>query len=140
MSCSRPFGLSIAAAPRASFGSTVQFNLWRLLETIARRKMLKRVEKLGAAKRDPKREEYPEGDIVPGQGPAPEEAAIAADLIENVLAGLDESYVSVFNLRLQRYTEEKTAAKLNCSRWSVTSKLKHIRERLRRLSGEKEKK
>jgi RNA polymerase sigma factor (sigma-70 family) len=115
-------------------------DLWHLLETITRHKILKHVEKLSAAKRDPKREEYPEGDVVPGQGPTPEEAAIAADLIENALAGLDESYVAVFNLRLQRHTEEEIAAKLKCSRWSVTSKMKHIRERLERLSGEKEEK
>lgn len=111
-------------------------DLWRLLETITRHKILKHVEKLGTAKRDSKREEYPDGDIVPGQGPSPEEAAIAADLIEKALAGLDDSYVAVFNLRLQRHTEEEIAAKLNCSRWSVTSKLKHIRDRLERLSGE----
>ena len=37
-------------------------DLWRLLETITRHKILKHVEKLGAGKRDPKREEYPEGD------------------------------------------------------------------------------
>ena len=37
-------------------------DLWRLLETITRRKILKHVEKLGAGKRSPKREEYAEGD------------------------------------------------------------------------------
>ena len=37
-------------------------DLWRLLETITWHKMLKHVEKLSAGKRDPKREEYPEGD------------------------------------------------------------------------------
>lgn len=41
-------------------------DLWRLLETITRHKLLKHVEKLGTAKRNLKREEYPEGDNVPG--------------------------------------------------------------------------
>ena len=57
-------------------------DLWRLLETITRRKILKHVEKLGAGKRDPKREEYAEGDDLRGRDPTPEEAAIAADLME----------------------------------------------------------
>ncbi len=87
-------------------------DLWRLLETITRHKLLKHVEKLGTAKRNPRREEYPERDDLPGCAPTPAEAAIAADLIENALAGLDASYVSIFNLRLQKHTEEEMAAKL----------------------------
>ena len=86
-----------------------------MLETITRHKILKHVEKLGAAKRNPKREEYPEGDDVPGRIPAPDEAAIAADLIEKALAGLDERYATVFSLRLQGHTEEEIAAKLGCA-------------------------
>jgi RNA polymerase sigma-70 factor (ECF subfamily) len=113
-------------------------DLWRLLETITRHKILKHVEKLGTAKRDSNREEYPEGDGVAGQGPTPEEAAIAADLIENALAGLDESYVTVFNLRLQMHTEEEIAAKLNCTRAAVRNKLVRIRGRLERLRQGKE--
>jgi RNA polymerase sigma factor (sigma-70 family) len=110
-------------------------DLWRLLETITRHKILKHVEKLGAGKRDAKREEYPDGDDLRGQAPTPEEAAIAADLIENALAGLDEGYATVFNLRLQGHTEEEIAAKLDCTRASVRSKLSRIRDRLDRLSG-----
>ena len=68
-------------------------DLWRLLETITRHKILKHVEKLGTGKRDTKREEYPEGDDLQGRDPTPEEAAIAADLMEKALAGLDETYV-----------------------------------------------
>jgi RNA polymerase sigma factor (sigma-70 family) len=113
-------------------------DLWRLLETITRHKLLKHVEKLGTAKRNPKREEYPDGDNVPGRAPTPEEAAIAADLIEHALAGLDASYVTIFNLRLQKHTEEEMAAKLNCTRTLVRTKLNRIRDRLERLSGDKD--
>jgi RNA polymerase sigma-70 factor (ECF subfamily) len=110
-------------------------DLWRLLETIARHKILKHVEKLAAAKRNPAREEYPEGDDLRGKTPTPEEAAIAADLMEEILVGLDESYVTVVHLRLQNCTEEEIATKLGCTRSFVRTKLERIRNRLQRLSG-----
>jgi RNA polymerase sigma-70 factor (ECF subfamily) len=109
-------------------------DLWRLLATITRHKILKHVEKLGAGKRDPKREEHPEGDNLPGRDPAPEEAAITADLMEHALAGLDEIHVQVFHLRLQNCTEEEIAAALGCTRAFVRTRLQRIRERLQRLS------
>jgi RNA polymerase sigma-70 factor (ECF subfamily) len=111
-------------------------DLWRLLVTITRHKILKHVEKLGAGKRNPKREEYAEGDDLRGQVPTPEEAAIAADLMEEALAGLDETYVKVLHMRLQNCTEEEIAAKLGCTRAFVRSKLNRIRDRLQRLSGD----
>jgi len=53
----------------------------------------------------------------------PEAAAIAADLMEEALAGLDETYVQVLHLRLQQYTEEEAATKLGCTRSFVRTKL-----------------
>jgi RNA polymerase sigma factor (sigma-70 family) len=111
-------------------------DLWRLLETITRHKMLKHIEKLVAGKRNPKREEYPEGDGLQGRVPSPEEAIIAADLMEKALAGLDETYVDVLHMRLQKYTEEEIAAKLDCTRAFVRAKLSRIRDRLQKLSGD----
>ncbi len=108
-------------------------DLWRLLETITRRNILKHVEKLGAGKRDPKHEEYPESDDLRGQAPTPEEAAIAADLMEKALAGLDETYVQALHLRLQNCTEDEIAARLGCTRSLVRNKLNRIRHRLERL-------
>ncbi len=110
-------------------------DLWRLLETITRHKMLKHIEKLTAGKRNPKREEYPEGDELRGPSPTPEEAAIAADLMEEALAGLDETYVQVLHFRLQNYTKEEIAAKLGWTRSLVRSRLNRICERIERLSG-----
>ncbi len=95
---------------KGEFHIDCSVDLWRLLETITRHKILKHVEKLGAGKRNPKREEYPEGDDLRGQVPTPEEAAIAADLMEHAMAGLDETYVEVFHMRLQKCTEEEIAA------------------------------
>ena len=76
----------------------------------------------------------PEGDDLHGQAPTPEEAAIAADLMEQALAGLNETYVEVFHLRLQNCTEEEIAARLGCTRTFVRTRLHRIREQLKRLS------
>ena len=65
--------------------------------------------------------------------PAPEEVAIAADLMEQALAGLDETYVQVFHMRLQQCTEEEIAAALGCNRAFVRTRLNRIRGRLQRL-------
>ena len=111
-------------------------DLWRLLETITRHKILKHVQKLGAEKRDPIREQYPEGDDLQGRDPTPAEAAIAADLMEKSLAGLDETYVQVFHMRLQNCAEEEIAATLGCSRRQVHNRLHLIRQRLQRLSDD----
>jgi RNA polymerase sigma-70 factor (ECF subfamily) len=111
-------------------------DLWRLLETITRHKILKHVEKLDAGKRTSKREQYPDGDQLQGQEPSPDQAAVAADLMEKVLAGLDESYVKVFHRRLQKYTEDEIATELSCTRAFVRAKLKRIRDRLEKLSGD----
>ena len=108
-------------------------DLWNLLATITWHKLLKHVETFAAGKRDPNREEYPEGDDLRGRVPTPEEAATAADLMEKSLAGLDETYVQVLHLRLQNCTEEEIAAALGCSRGRVHSKLNHIRKRLQKL-------
>jgi RNA polymerase sigma factor (sigma-70 family) len=102
--------------------------LWRLLETITRRKFLKHVDKLGARKQTPKREGYPEGDDLRGE--ASEEAAIAADLMEAVLTGLDETYLAIFQKRLENCSEEEIAAKLGCTRKRVRARLNRIRARL----------
>jgi RNA polymerase sigma-70 factor (ECF subfamily) len=108
-------------------------DLWRLLETITVHKLLKHVEKLNAKKRNAGCEEYLNGDILQGREPSPDEASKAADLIEKVLEGLDESYVKVFHRRLQKYTEDEIAAELGCTRAFVRAKLKRIRDRLEKL-------
>ncbi len=55
--------------------------------------------------------------------------------MENILADLDESYVKVFHLRLQKYTEDEIATELGCTRAFVRAKLQRIRDRLQKLSG-----
>jgi RNA polymerase sigma-70 factor (ECF subfamily) len=123
---------------RGEFRIDSSADLWGLLGTITWHKMLKHVEELRAAKRNPDREEHHEGDDVPGRAPTGEEAPIAADLIESALAQPDESYVTVFNLRIQGHTEEEIAAKLGCTRARVRGRLERIRHQLRKVSGERE--
>jgi RNA polymerase sigma-70 factor, ECF subfamily len=121
---------------QAEFHIDSSADLWRLLGTIAHHKLLKHIERLDAKKRDTRREEYPDGDQLHSNLPTPEEAAIAADLIEGALAELDEPYVEVFQMRMQNCTEQEIASKLDCTRAFVRTKLKRICERLRKLSAE----
>jgi RNA polymerase sigma-70 factor (ECF subfamily) len=121
---------------RGEFHIDSSVDLWRLLETITRHKILKHVEKHSAGKRNPDREEYPEGDDLHGQAPTPDAAAVAADLMEKALHGLDETYVKVFHLRLANCTEQEIAAKLDCTRAFVRTKLQRVRDRLQKLSGD----
>jgi RNA polymerase sigma-70 factor, ECF subfamily len=118
---------------KGEFHIDTSADLWHLLETITRHKMLKHVEKLGAQKRSPSREKCAEGDDLHGQTPTPEEAAITADLIEQTLSGLDEIHVQIFQMRLANFTEEQIAVELGCTRAIVRTRLTRIRERLKKL-------
>jgi len=111
-------------------------DLWCLLATITRHKMLKHAEKLRTEKRDPKREEYTESDNLRGKDPTPDDAAVATDLMEKVLANLNETYVEVFHLRLQNCTEKEIAGTLGCTHTLVHTKLNRIRQRLKSLLGD----
>ena len=108
-------------------------DLWRLLETITHHKLLKHIEYHEALKRKNKSEEYIDDDEFYGSEPTPQEAAIAAELMEKALAGLDESYIKVFHMRLQNCTEEEIAKSLDCTRAFVRTKLKRLRERIEHL-------
>jgi len=121
---------------QGEFHINATVDLWNLLATITRRKMLKHIEKMVADKRNPGREEYPEGDLLRAREPSSEETAIAADLMEKALAGLNEIYVEVLHLRLQNFTEEEIALRMGCTRFYVRTKLNFLRARLRRLSDD----
>jgi len=107
--------------------------LWRLLEQITRRKILKHVEYHDANKRSPSSEKTAGEAAFPTREPAPEEAAAVADLIESVLDGLDEGSTEVFRLRFQGCTRAEIAKRMECTETSVRVKLERVRDRLRRL-------
>ena len=107
--------------------------LWRLLEKVARRKLLKHIERAGALKRTPRREEELASEKHVSSVPTQEEAAIAVDLMEKTLEGLDEVHAEVFRLRLQGHSERDIATRLDCTRQRVTTVLERLEKRLAKL-------
>ena len=107
--------------------------LWSLLVKIVRRKILKHVEYHDAQKRAPGKETPAEAEWLPAREPRPEDAAHAADLIEQVLDGLEPPDPEVFFMRLGGCTRAEIAERVNCTEASVRIKLDRIRDRLRRL-------
>lgn len=107
--------------------------LWRLLEKITRRKILQHVGRYEPAKRDPGREVCHNGDRLVAGDPTPSQAAVLAEVIENVLDGLEPVDSEIFQLRLQGHTQAEIAKKLELKRGVVRYKLDRIKDRLSRL-------
>jgi len=110
--------------------------MWRLLEQITRRKILKHAEYHNADKRSPRTEGTGVEVSFPAREPAAEEAAAVADLIESVLEGLDDESTEVFRLRFQGCTRAEIAKRMQCTETAVRVKLERVRARLRRLLDE----
>ena len=72
-------------------------------------------------------------DLAGGRDPEPADAAVAAELVEKTLHGLEPCAGEVFQLRLAGCTETEIAAELLCTRAEVRLQLKRIRERLNQL-------
>jgi RNA polymerase sigma-70 factor (ECF subfamily) len=138
--------------------------MWKLLEQITRRKILKHVEYHRAKKRDVA-QELPLPDDAPHEyaesaadarllgnalecvlrgldSPEPEVYRLqlhgytVAEILETVLNGLDTSYVEILALRLQGHTEDDIAAQVGCGREAVRYRLKRLVQRLRFLLRE----
>ena len=116
-------------------------DLWRLLATIAARKVHAQLRKSGAAKRgggavrgesvlmSPDGEDAAGIDQVLGREPTPELANMFAEDCERLLAALgDESLRKVALLKLEGHTSEEIAAALGCVTRTVDRKLERIRE------------
>ncbi len=110
--------------------------LWSLLAKVVRRKVLKHVEHHDTIKRTPDKETPAEGNWLPTGEPSPQDAAHAADVIEQVLKGLEPPDPEVFFLRLEGHTRAEIAERVNCTEAAVRIKLDRIRDRLRRLLGD----
>jgi len=110
--------------------------LWALLATIARRKILSRAEYHNAQKRSPTSEETAQVDRTPNAEPLPDEEVVAADLIEQVVAGLAPPDPEILRVRLQGYTLPEIAEQFDLTATAVRTKLRRIRDRLRRLIHE----
>jgi RNA polymerase sigma-70 factor (ECF subfamily) len=120
-------------AARGEFQIADSSDLWALLAKITRRKLIKRAEYHHAEKRELGAETALPFDLAGGRDPQPADAAIAAELVEKTLQGLEPRAGEVFQLRLAGCTEKEIAAELSCTRAEVRLQLKRIRERLKRL-------
>jgi len=117
-------------------------NLWRLLVTITARKALDQVRRQARQKRGGGRvlvgsaqaggEDDTDGaglDQVVGQEPTPQFAAMVADECRRLLAALDdETLRQVALLRMEGYSDEEIAARVDCSLRTVSRKLALIRK------------
>jgi len=117
-------------------------NLWRLLVTITARKALDQVRRQARQKRGGGRvlvgsaqaggEDDTDGaglEQVVGQEPTPQFAAMVADECRRLLAALDdETLRQVALLRMEGYSDEEIAARVDCSLRTVSRKLALIRK------------
>ncbi len=120
-------------AARGEFQIADSSDLWALLAKITRRKVVNRAEYHRAAKRRMGAETVLPIDLGGTRDPEPADAAIAAELVEKTLQGLEPRAGEVFQLRLAGCTEKEIAVELICTRAEVRLQLKRIRERLTQL-------
>jgi RNA polymerase sigma-70 factor (ECF subfamily) len=107
--------------------------LWGLLVKITRSKIRKSVETHSADKRAFARE-VPCGEcVLVSREPAPEDAAIAADLVEETVRELDPPGPEIFRLRLEGHSMSQIALMTDQTAVRVRITLNRIRDRLRRL-------
>jgi RNA polymerase sigma factor (sigma-70 family) len=122
-------------------------NLWRILVTITRRKVLDQVERQKRQKRGGPGAEAETVETPPDRGrdrdrvtlaldevtspqPTPEFAAMVADECRRLLALLvDERERQIAVLRMEGYTNEEIAQRLGCGLRSVVRKVDLIRKR-----------
>jgi RNA polymerase sigma factor (sigma-70 family) len=71
-----------------------------------------------------------EGPDLRAAGPTPDEAAEFADLIEQLVADLDEEERQVLDLKLQDFTNDEVAERLGCSERTVRRVVKRLQARL----------
>jgi RNA polymerase sigma factor (sigma-70 family) len=107
--------------------------LWRLLEKITRNKVRRLVRRHTTQGRAPGRESPAVGDACWSREPMPEDAALAADLIEQVLEGLAPPDPEIFRMRLEGHSRSEIAQHLGLTEGSVRCRIDRLRERLQRL-------
>jgi DNA-directed RNA polymerase specialized sigma24 family protein len=123
-------------------------DLWRLLVTLAARKLVDQARRTGRQKRGggrvldeaaldgPNAEAGPSGlDALIGPEPSPALAALVAEEHRRLLESLgDETLRRIAALKMEGYTLEEIAAQLGCARRTVVNKLQLIRLKWERAS------
>ena len=129
-------------------------DFWRLLITIAERKIAKRVRHEHREKRDVRRvvrnsmlvrppdnsanDELRGMESLAGREPTPEFAAEVSETCESLLASLpEETARRIALLKLENHTADESAAKLSCARRTVQRKLLVIRRTWQHAGGMK---
>ena len=141
--------------------------LWHLLQRIARNKMLKRIQKDRARKRDVAREQNDVADSILFREPNDAQAHVLADALESALNGLsspapefcklqlfgysvsevveiilrdlESPYPEILMMKLQGASESEIAKSLGCLRGKVRYQLNRLQTRLASLLGNHEK-
>jgi RNA polymerase sigma-70 factor (ECF subfamily) len=116
-------------------------SLWGLLTQITLRKCADRIEYHRAQRRDVAREVQNSNDAgslppwcaVFDREPSPVEAAILAETVEQVLAGLGETERVVVELSLQGYTTGEISERLGRAERTVRRVRERVKGRLERL-------
>lgn len=114
--------------------------LWPLLTLITVRKCADRVRYYQAERRNIAREAgpAPEDRLQPwqeaaGREPTPEHAAVLAETLENLLAGLDADERPIIELSLQGYSTQEVSERLGRAERSVRRLRERVRKQLERL-------
>jgi DNA-directed RNA polymerase specialized sigma24 family protein len=104
--------------------------LWPLLVTITARKSINELSRQRAKKRDRGLElRLADDHVLVGTGPTPEFALMVAEQIDTLVEGLgDETLGTIVALKLEGYTNEEIASKLDVSARTVVRKLHRIRQ------------
>lgn len=110
--------------------------LWGLLALITLRKCRQRRRYFGAARRQLRRESQPVSnelgpfDHVAGREPAPDDATLIAETVEQLLAELDAGHRAILALGLQGYTSTEIAASVGITERTVQRVLRRARQKL----------
>lgn len=113
--------------------------LWGLLVVITLRKCAGKVRHFYGPAHDARREAAaPADSSAPAREPldrqpTPEEAAVLAETLGQLMSNLDERNRQVLELRLQGYTVPEISAKVERTEYAIEGILKRIRKRLQRL-------
>lgn len=117
--------------------------LWSLLVVITARKCGRQLRRYRSAGRDV-RKEVPALDEAEGPAaglealahdPSPEEAAVLAETLEQLMGALKERERQVVELRLQGYTVPEISQRVGRTEYTVEGILKRVRQRIEPLFG-----
>jgi RNA polymerase sigma factor (sigma-70 family) len=126
------------AAREGRFTWEREGDLWRLLAHVTLHKLYRQAERHGAVRRSVDREllaSATDNSDFLAREPTPEQAAVACEQLEALLAELPAASRPIVELRLQGYEQREIAQGLGCSERTVRRALALAREFLLRQGG-----